>query len=189
MSPRRRPSRAAERPALDRTARRLLLALSRDGRRPASALAKDLGLSRQAVAERLRELERRGVIRGYHAMVDPAALGLDLRAQIRLTVDGAVARRRVADVLKRLYASPLVRSVYRVSGEDCFVVQVVCRRIEDVNALLLSLQETRAVQSSRTAFVLETLLDKGGLGPFDEALLAEDDGGRERARPGPERSR
>jgi Lrp/AsnC family leucine-responsive transcriptional regulator len=175
---------------LDRTARRLLLALSRDGRRPASALAKELGLSRQAVAERLRELERRGVIRGYHAVVDPGALGLDVRAQIRLSLDGAVARSRVADVLKQLAASPLVRSVYRVSGEDCFVVQVVCRRIEDVNRLLLSLQETRAVQSSRTAFVLETLLDKGGLGPVEEALLVDGEGGgRERVRPRSTRSR
>jgi Lrp/AsnC family leucine-responsive transcriptional regulator len=175
---------------LDRTARRLLLALSRDGRRPASALAKQLGLSRQAVAERLRELERRGVIRGYHAVVDPAALGLDVRAQIRLTLDGAVARSRVAEVLRQLAGSPLVRSVYRVSGEDCFVAQVVCRRIDDVNRLLLSLQETRAVQSSRTAFVLETLLDKDGLGPLEEALLADaEGGGRERVRPRSERSR
>ena len=190
MSSPRRQSAATPRPTLDRTARRLLLALSRDGRRPASALAKELGLSRQAVAERLRELERRGVIRGYHAVVDPGALGLDVRAQIRLSLDGAVARSRVADVLKQLAASPLVRSVYRVSGEDCFLVQVVCRRIEDVNTLLLSLQETRAVQSSRTAFVLETLLDKDGLGPVEEALLVDGEGGgRERVRPRSARSR
>jgi Lrp/AsnC family leucine-responsive transcriptional regulator len=159
--------------ALDDTSRRLLLALSRAGRRPASALAKELGLSRQAVAERLRDLERRGVIRGYHVVVDPAALGLGVRAQIRLSLEGSVARRLQGEVLKRLAASPLVRSVYRVSGEDCFVVQVVCRRIEDVNVLLTTLLETGAVQSSRTAFVLETLLEKGGLGPVDDALLAE----------------
>jgi Lrp/AsnC family leucine-responsive transcriptional regulator len=184
----RRPPTPPPATRLDRTARRLLLALSRDGRRPASALAKELGLSRQAVAERLRELERRGVIRGYHAVVDPAALGLDVRAQIRLTLDGAVARRRVAEVLRQLAGSPLVRSLYRVSGEDCFVAQVVCRRIEDVNRLLLSLQETRAVQSSRTAFVLETLLDKDGLGPVEEALLADAEPG-ERERPSSARSR
>jgi len=53
----------SDRPRLDRTDRALLLALSRDGRRPAADLAKELGLSRQAVTERIRELERRGVIR------------------------------------------------------------------------------------------------------------------------------
>jgi Lrp/AsnC family transcriptional regulator, leucine-responsive regulatory protein len=158
---------------LDRTDRALLLALSRHGRRPAADLAKELGLSRQAVTERIRELEREGVIRGYRADVDPAALGLGVRAQVRITLDGKVPGKE-KDVLRRLTTSPLVRSVYRVSGEDCFVAEVICRRIEDVNALLLDLKSTRVLQSSRTAFVLETLLDKGTLGPLPAALVAEE---------------
>jgi len=65
-----------------------------------------------------------------------------------------------------------VRSVYRVSGEDCFVAQVLCRRIEDVNAILDELKATRALQSSRTAFVLETVMEKGALGPVESPLVA-----------------
>jgi Lrp/AsnC family leucine-responsive transcriptional regulator len=167
---------------LDRTDRALLVALSRDGRRPAADLAKELGLSRQAVTERIRELERRGVIRGYRADVDPIALGLGVRAQLRITLDGK-APQKEKGVLRRLTASPLVRSVYRVSGEDCFVAEVICRRIEDVNALLSDLVSTRAVQSSRTAFVLESLLDKAGLGPLEPALAAGDDAVLEVERP------
>src|SRR5688572_1452828 len=49
--------RRADRPRLDEVDRKLLLALSQDGRRPAAALAKELGLSRQAITERLRDLE------------------------------------------------------------------------------------------------------------------------------------
>ena len=128
------------------------------------------------MTERLRELERRGVIRGYHADVDPIALGLGVRAQLRITLDGK-APQKEKDVLRRLTASPLVRSVYRVSGEDCFVADVICRRIEDVNALLLELQSTRAMQSSRTAFVLETVLDKGTLGPLPPGLAPGRAGG------------
>jgi len=158
--------------ALDEVDRRLLLALSRDGRRSAAALAKDLALSRQAVTERIRDLERRGVIRGYRADVDPLALGLQVRAQIRISLDGTTAAGREKEVLRRLTANPLVRSVYRVSGEDCFVAQVLCRRIEDVSALLAELQATRAMQSSRTSFVLETVLEKGALGPVEPPLLA-----------------
>jgi Lrp/AsnC family leucine-responsive transcriptional regulator len=158
---------------LDATSRRLLLALSADGRRSAAALAKQLGLSRQAVAERIRDLERRGVIRGYRADVDPAALGLEVRAHIRLSLDGSRGPDKEKDVLRRLRANALVRSVYRVSGEDCFVAHVVCRRIEDVNALLAELQATRAVQASRTAFVLETVLEKGAFGSVEGALVPE----------------
>ena len=97
------PSPAPPRP-LDATDRRLVLALSRDGRRAAADLAKELGLSRQAVTDRIRDLERRGVIRGYRADVDPAALGLAVRAQVRLTLDGAVATAKERDVLRRLTA-------------------------------------------------------------------------------------
>ena len=160
------------RATLDGVDRQLVLALSRDGRRSAAALAKELALSRQAVTERIRDLERRGVIRGYRADVDPLALGLLVRAQVRITLDGSAPRGREKEVLRRLIGNPLVRSVYRVSGEDCFVAQVLCRRIEDVSALLAELQATRALQSSRTSFVLETVLEKGALGPVEPPLLA-----------------
>jgi Lrp/AsnC family leucine-responsive transcriptional regulator len=157
---------------IDPVDRRLLLALSRDGRRPAADLAKEMGLSRQAVTERIRDLERRGVIRGYRADVDPAALGLSVRAHLRLTLDGRAPAAQ-KELLRRLSASPLVRSVHRVSGEDCVVAQVLCRRIEDVSALLGELQATRAVASSRTSFVLETVMERGGLGAVEPPLLPE----------------
>ena len=151
---------------LDGADRRLVEVLSRDGRRSAARLAAELGISRQAVAQRIRELERRGVIRGFRADVDAAALGLTVRAQIRLNLNPATPRGE-KEVLKRLLADPHVRSVHRVSGEDCFAAQVVARRIEDVTAILAGLQATRALASSRTSFVLETLVDKGSLGPAD----------------------
>jgi len=160
-----RPDPAA--PRLDAADRRLLALLSNDGRRSAAALAKELGLSRQAVTQRLQSLERRGVIRGYRADVDPSALGLEVRAHLRLTLEPSVDVRREKDLLKRLTGHPFVRSVHRVSGEDCVMAEVVCRRIEDVSGLLEELRATRALQSSRTAFVLQVLSDKAGLGPVD----------------------
>jgi Lrp/AsnC family transcriptional regulator, leucine-responsive regulatory protein len=167
----REKGRRAEASRLDEVDRRLLVALSQDGRRPAAALAKELGLSRQAVTERIRDLEARGVIRGYRAEVDPAALGLEVRAQIRLAMDGAASAAKEREVLRRLRASPLVQSVYRVSGEDCFVAQVMCRHIEDINALLAELKATLAIQASRTSFVLETVLERAGLARLEPALL------------------
>ncbi|HET8644288.1 MAG TPA: Lrp/AsnC family transcriptional regulator [Vicinamibacteria bacterium] len=157
--------------SLDDLDRRILVALSQDGRRSAADLAKELGLSRQAVTDRIRGLEESGVIRGYRAEVDAQALGLSVRAQLRLTLDGRLPREKEAEVLRRLRESPLVRSVYRVSGEDCFVATVVARRIEDVTALLTDVQATRTLQSTRTAFVLESVVDKPGLGPIEPSLM------------------
>src|SRR6266850_2495318 len=123
----------SDRPRLDRTDRALLLALSRDGRRPAADLAKELGLSRQAVTERLRELERRGVVRGYHADIDPIALGLGVRAQLRITLDGK-APQREKDVLRRLTASPLVRCVYLVWGSTYLAIRIAVREVPPFGA-------------------------------------------------------
>lgn len=158
---------------LDAVDRRLLLALTEDGRRAGSDLARELGLSRQAVAERIRDLERRGLLLGYRASVDPVRLGLTVRAHIRLSMDAKAGSRGEREVVRRLAGNPMVRSVDRVSGEDCFVVQLVCRRIEDVNGLLAELQKTRAVSGSRTAFVLESLVEKRSFGPLEESLLPE----------------
>jgi Lrp/AsnC family leucine-responsive transcriptional regulator len=157
---------------LDASDRKLVEALSRDGRRSAARLAQELGVSRQAVTQRLRELERRGVIRGYRAEVDPAALGLSVRADVRLTLNPAAPPKAERDLVRRLTGDPRVRSVHRVSGEDCIVARVVARRIEDVTEILAGLQATRAVAGSRTCFVLETLVDKGGFGSA-EGLLEE----------------
>lgn len=166
-----RKSRRTQAAVLDEVNRQLILALSRDGRRSAAALAKDLGLSRQAVTERIRDLEGQGVIRGYRAEIDPRSLGLAVRAQIRLTLEGGAPSQKEKEVVRRLTHNPWVRSVYRVSGEDCFVASVLCGSIEDVNAILSELQATRAIQSSRTAFVLESIVDKGGLGPLEPSLV------------------
>ncbi len=162
--------------------RRLITALSQDGRRAAADLAKELGLSRQAVTERMRVLEESGVIRGYRAEVDPSRLGLGVHAIIRLQVDGTLASERDLSVRRRLAASPFVRAVWHVTGEDCYVIDVICRHIDDLNELLADVKATRAVQSSRTAIVLETLLDRGTFGAVEPALLGADEraGGRTR---------
>jgi DNA-binding Lrp family transcriptional regulator len=58
-----------------------------------------------------------------------------------------------------------------VSGEDCLLVFLACRSIADVNELLAHLRATRAIQSSRTSFVLEAVLEKSPLGPLEPALV------------------
>jgi Lrp/AsnC family leucine-responsive transcriptional regulator len=152
---------------LDAADRHLVEALSRDGRRSAARLAQELGISRQAVAQRIRELEKRGVIRGFRADVDPSALGLGVRADIRLTLNAGVPAKHEKELLRLIAADPRVRSVQRVSGEDCLIVQVLARRIEDVTAILGQLRATRALAGSRTSFVLETLVDRSSLGPAE----------------------
>src|SRR4051794_30988144 len=70
--------------ALDETDRRIVAEIQDDARLTMAELGRRVGLSAPAVTERLGRLEQRGVIRGYHADVDPRALGLSLGAVVRI---------------------------------------------------------------------------------------------------------
>jgi len=67
---------------VDALDREVLLALQEDGRMSNLALARKLGLSPSAMLGRVRRLEKSGAIRGYRAVVDPAALGITIRALV-----------------------------------------------------------------------------------------------------------
>lgn len=134
---------------LDATDAALLRALARDARATMADLARAVGLSAPSAAERVRRLEEAGVIRGYAAVVDPAALGLPLAALIRVRpVPGRVGE--VAELLRGLEA---VVECDRVTGEDCFVARAHVRSLAELEALIdriapLATTSTSMVQSS-----------------------------------------
>lgn len=100
---------------------RILEALQVDGRIPLSDLGRRLSLSQPAVSQRVRRLEEAGVIRGYRADIDPAALDLGICATVRLRTTHA----HIEAALRRFGELPEVREVYRLTGEDCFLLHVV----------------------------------------------------------------
>jgi Lrp/AsnC family transcriptional regulator, leucine-responsive regulatory protein len=117
---------------LDATDVALLRALARDARATMADLARAVGLSPPSAAERVRRLEEAGVIRGYAAVIDPAALGLAVAAYVRVRpVPGQLAR--VAELLLGLEA---VVECDRVTGEDCFVARAHVRSVAELEALI-----------------------------------------------------
>jgi DNA-binding Lrp family transcriptional regulator len=82
--PRLRDANAYEAKLLDAVNLRLLDELSRDGRVGIAELGRRVGLSAPAVAERVQRLERAGVITGYHAEIDPGAVGWPVSAVVRI---------------------------------------------------------------------------------------------------------
>lgn len=91
-------------------------------------LGRRVGLSAPAVAERVQRLERTGVITGYRTEVDAAALGLPLEAIIRVR-PGPSQLRRIAEIAER---TPEVVECLRITGEDCFLIRVHLRSIEQL---------------------------------------------------------
>lgn len=158
---------------LDDVDRALLRALSRDGRAAAAGLAPTVGLTRQAVTDRMERLRGDGVIGGYTARISPEKQGLTVRAFLAITLLPACSEKQEAHVIELLRRSPWVQECYRVTGDDYFQARVVAPNIADIRHLVLDLRATGIVQSTRTMLALETLFEKSALGYLETGDSAE----------------
>ena len=95
-------------------------ALQVDGRISISTLGRRIGLSQPATSERVKRLEESGVITGYGARIDPAAVGLAMVAVIRLRT----THEHIQACLKQFAKMPHISEVLRITGEDCFFLKV-----------------------------------------------------------------
>jgi Lrp/AsnC family leucine-responsive transcriptional regulator len=117
---------------LDETNCRLLAELQSNARVSLAELGRRVGLSSPAVAERLQRLEQQGVILGYHAQLNPRALGFTLTAVIRVRpAPGQLSR--VADVAR---ATPEVVECRRITGEDCYIMHAHVRSVEHLEEVI-----------------------------------------------------
>jgi len=120
------------RPKLDATDRKIIGELTTDGRVPLAELGRRVSLSSPAVAERVRRLERAGVITGYRAELDPRMLGYQLTAIVRIKPAAGQLQR----IPKLAAEIPQVGECHRITGEDCFYLKVHLHSIEELSSLL-----------------------------------------------------
>ena len=124
----------------------LIGALMEDSRKSLKALAALSGLSSPSVAERIRKLEEREVIKGYTVEVDPKAFGYQLQAIIRIRpLPG-----QLQEVERQIQNIPQFTECDKVTGEDCFIARLCVRSIEQLDTLLDNLN---AYAETNTAIV------------------------------------
>lgn len=135
--------------ATDRTIVQLLAA---DGRMSYTDLGKATGLSTSAVHQRVKRLERRGLITGYGATVNHAELGLALTAFVSIT---PIDPSQPDDYPERIRDIQAIESCWSVAGEESYILKV---RVETPAALedLLARIRAGANVSTRTTIVLST---------------------------------
>lgn len=109
---------------LDRIDRKILNDLQESGRMTNVELAEHAGISAPPCLRRVRALEEAGVIRGYHADIDPASLGygISVWAQVGLSSQSEADLKKFEDLVK---SWPLVRECYLVSGEADYILKIV----------------------------------------------------------------
>lgn len=118
--------------SLDAADRQLLAALTDNARISLADLGRVLAMSPQSAADRLRRLEDVGVIQGFTARLDPAALGLTVGAYIRVRP----AMGELPRVAALLADIPEIIECDRITGEDCFMAKVFVGRIEDLERVI-----------------------------------------------------
>ncbi len=138
---------------LDAIDARLLDLLQADGRARRTTLAEAVGLSLPTVSERLRKLEERGVIAGYHAVVDARALGRDVTAFVRVLSTGSEHYDAFVDAV---VAMDEVLELHSITGEGSHMVKARVRDTAALEGLLGRLQALPGVRGTQTSIVLST---------------------------------
>jgi DNA-binding Lrp family transcriptional regulator len=108
---------------MDGIDRKIVAELQVAGRLTVTELAQRVALSVAPCHRRLRELERTGVILGYRAIIDPAAIGLGFEVLVQVTMDREDAA-TIADFERGLAAIPAVREAERLFGDPDYLVRV-----------------------------------------------------------------
>jgi Lrp/AsnC family transcriptional regulator, leucine-responsive regulatory protein len=132
---------------------RILEVLQRDGRRPYADLGAEIGISGPSAHERVKKLEARGVIRGYAALVDPAALGYDILAFSWITqAPGTISN----DLTAAFAAIPEIEECHHISGEADYLIKVRARDTRDLERVLRRVQSTKDVFQTETDVVFSS---------------------------------
>lgn len=136
---------------------KILDILQADARTALSEIGRRIHMSQPAVAERVRRMEAAGVITGYHARVNPSALGYGITAFIR------VSKRShewpVEAVAERL---PQITECHSITGDDCSILKVVAASVTELEQVIMEL--TRCGVTS-TSLILSSSIERKGIRP------------------------
>jgi len=139
---------------LDSTDRRILDVLQVDARRSRSKIARVVSLSTAAVHERIRKMERAGVILGYTTRLDPERSGYDLLAFVEVFVDHPKYETGFLDEIGRMTQ---VQECHRVTGAATCLLKVRAADRHDLQTLILDrINAMPGVRGTETVVVLST---------------------------------
>lgn len=136
---------------MDALDHKILSILDADARRPYADMARELNVSQPTVADRIRRLESRGIVRGAMLCVDHSRLGFNVSAFVRLRAKNTHKRA----LCETAHAMPQVIEMHSVTGEDCMIARVVARSVAELAEIL---QRLTVLADSSTSVVLETII-------------------------------
>ncbi|HLT81951.1 MAG TPA: Lrp/AsnC family transcriptional regulator [Cyclobacteriaceae bacterium] len=148
---------------LDATDRKILEILQRDSNITNAQLAKEIGLSPAPTLERVNKLEAAGVIKSYHAVIDPASVNLGVSTFVMATLKG----HNKENIEKFVTAINLIDEViecHHITGAGDFILKLVSTDIAAYQQLMLEkVSNIDVVDSLQTMVILSTFKDSKSL--------------------------
>lgn len=156
---------------LDHIDRQIISLLQENYRLSNVALAEKVGLTSSTVHERVKKLEKKRIIEGYVALVNPKAIGKPILAFIRLVV-GATSdfSRSKQDVAQVCLTESDVLECHTLAGEDDYLLKVRVANTEALEILIERLRSKAQVSNSVTSIVLSSFKDTLKLEPAEEVV-------------------
>ena len=145
---------------IDQIDQRIIASLAADARSSYAEIGAAVSLSAPAVKRRVDRLRAAGVIRGFTAVIDPAAVGWTTEAFVELFCVGRTLPLQIAEAARR---HPEVVAAYTVSGEADALVHLRAADIGHLEQALERLRAERFVTSTRSTIVLSCLVDNPGV--------------------------
>lgn len=150
----------------------ILHLLQTEGRIKRKDIAESVGLSIPSVSDRMRKLEARGVLTGFHAAVDAKRLGHDVTAFIFIQSTGS---EHYGEFIEAVVEMPEVQELHSVTGDGSHVIKARVRTTTALERLLARLQALPGVRGTRTSLVLSTLKESAYLPAEPMELVPLDD--------------
>jgi DNA-binding Lrp family transcriptional regulator len=146
---------------VDRIDRTILGILAKNARITNKELASSVGLSQSACLERARRLTERGILRGAHAEIDPAALGIGVQALVAVQLKRHT-RKAVAAFEHKAISLPQVLTLFHVTGRNDYVVHTVSQDMDHLRDFTLdAITSLPEVQRVETSLVFRTTRKNG----------------------------
>ncbi|MFI1378954.1 Lrp/AsnC family transcriptional regulator [Embleya sp. NPDC020886] len=156
---------------LDGLDKQIVAHLVLDARASFAGIGAEIGLSAPAVKRRVDRLRAAGVIRGFHARVDPHALGWTTEALVQIT---CAPRTSPGQLLACLRGHPEVIGADSVAGDTDAVLRITATDVRHLEEVLDRLRDEPLVLGTRTTIVPSRLLEHAGGGPFGPPPVGTD---------------
>jgi Lrp/AsnC family transcriptional regulator, leucine-responsive regulatory protein len=144
---------------LDKIDRKILEILQANAKITNAQLSKEIGLSPAPTLERVKKLEVSGIIKSYHAKLDPAAIGLGVTTFVHVTLIGH-NKRNIEAFLEQINKVDEIIECHHITGSGDFILKVIAKDITSYQNLMLDkVSEIKEVDNMQSMVILSTFKD------------------------------